>query len=121
MRSVPARALRVRVHLGNRQMLVPRLQPPALLLFLAKRRLVGEQLLADAASRRLRLPALVIDKDPQVPSAFLAESVRAAPLHDVLCDEPFFLLFVQNGNLVLLEERVPLVKIAPPHRQSAAY
>src|ERR1035441_6319491 len=98
MRSVPARALRVRVHLGNRQIVVPQRQPPAFLLLLAESRLIGEQLLTDAASRRLRLPALVIDQHAQVPPVSFAESVRAAALHDVLSDEPFFLLLVQNGN-----------------------
>src|ERR1022692_2268361 len=114
--SISARAHHVGVHLGNRQIIVPRRQPPAFLLLLMEGRLIGEQLLTDAASRRLRLPALVIDKDAQVPAAFLAESVGAATLYDVPGDEPFFLLFVQNGNLILLEERVPFVKVAPPRR-----
>src|ERR1039458_5459096 len=90
-------------------------QPPALLLVLAVGLLIGEQLLGSATRTGLRLPALVIDQYAQVPAGVLSQLVPAAPLHDVLSDNPLLFLLVQNGDLILLEKRIPVVKIAPIH------
>jgi len=87
-------------------------QPPAVLLLLAERFLIGEQLLRDTASLGPVSRVPVIDQNSQVP-AFALTDVAATLLHDVLSDDSLFLLLVQNGDLILLEDGVPVVEVAP--------